>query len=212
MRISQRDQAILRALSRKIRLLSLEQIARRWWPESKQPPVAARRRLRELVDAKWLVEIRSQARRLPPIEEPVATWRPDERPPDFAAVASRLQSRWQESTGAVRAYVLGPEADRHWGVSRQGRLKYDFQATHDLGVSQMYLALLDRRPALAERWIGEDELAPFRKHEKLPDAVVASAPDARPELVLEFGGAYDARRVEQFHEDCAAQALPYEIW
>ena len=36
--------------------------------------------------------------------------------------------------------------------------------------------------------------------------------DARPKLVLEFGGAYDKRRVEDFHADCAKRRLPYELW
>lgn len=76
----------------------------------------------------------------------------------------------------------------------------------------MYLQFCRSRPADAKRWIGEDLLAASRRGEKLPDAVLASAPEARPELVLEFGGAYDARRIELFHEDCAEQQLPYELW
>jgi len=30
--------------------------------------------------------------------------------------------------------------------------------------------------------------------------------------VLEFGGGYDAARVEAFHVDCAARNLPYQLW
>jgi hypothetical protein len=212
MRFSPRDEAILHALSRKVRLLSLAQIARHWWSHVKAPEDAARRRLRELELAGWIVCVQPQARRLPPIIAPVVGWSPKQQAPDFSDIAQRLQCRWQGETVRVRAYVLGPTADRHFGVSRRGRLKYDFQATHDLGVSEMYLNLLGQRPADAERWLGEDELAPYRQHEKLPDAVLADSPQARPELVLEFGGAYDARRVQQFHEDCAEQLLPYEIW
>jgi hypothetical protein len=46
----------------------------------------------------------------------------------------------------------------------------------------------------------------------LPDAVLAETPAARPRLVLEFGGAYNTARVRDFHHDCAARRLPYEIW
>lgn len=212
MRLTQRDEAILKALAYKVRLFSLEQIARHWWPDVKNPHVASRKRLRVLEDAAWLVRIKPQARSLPPIESPVVVWSPGRDEPDFAAVAARLQHRWTGETRRVNAYVLGHCAERHFGVSHRGRLKYDFQATHDLGVSEMFLNLLGRRPARAERWLGEDELAPYRKHEKLPDAVLAADPNTRPELVLEFGGAYDARRVEQFHHDCASQGLRYEIW
>jgi hypothetical protein len=64
----------------------------------------------------------------------------------------------------------------------------------------------------ADNWIGEDILAPHRRGEKLPDAVLADGPGARPRLVLEFGGAYDATRVRHFHQSCLDEQLPYQLW
>ncbi|MCB0324634.1 MAG: hypothetical protein KDD69_13725, partial [Bdellovibrionales bacterium] len=210
--ITDRDMAIVGTLHRKVRVLSLDQIARHWWPDAKNPQQAARPRLDKLVDGGWIVCVRPQARGLPPLDVPVATWKPDTPCPDFNAVSSHLRNRWTAPTKGVQAYVLGNTAARYFGASKRGKLKYDFQASHDLGVAEVYLNLLETRPEVARRWIGEDDLAPFRKHEKIPDAVIADGPQSRPELVLEFGGSYSARRVQEFHEDCASQLLPYELW
>jgi len=30
--------------------------------------------------------------------------------------------------------------------------------------------------------------------------------------VIEFGGAYSAERVRDFHEDCVQHNLPYQLW
>ena len=45
-----------------------------------------------------------------------------------------------------------------------------------------------------------------------PIPILATRPEEPPRLVLEFGGAYDAARVERFHEDCAERRLPYQLW
>ena len=55
-------------------------------------------------------------------------------------------------------------------------------------------------------------LAPHRRGQKLPDAVIARGAELRPELVLEFGGAYDKARLVDFHADSEERKLPYEIW
>ena len=44
------------------------------------------------------------------------------------------------------------------------------------------------------------------------DAVLADDPEGGVRLALEFGGAYNARRVRAFHEHCVAEGLAYELW
>ena len=79
-------------------------------------------------------------------------------------------------------------------------------------MTEMYLAIRKARPELAQRWIDEDRLAAHRRHQKLPDAVVAAEPSAPPQLVLEYGGDYSKQRLLDFHEDNRERGLPYEIW
>ena len=214
MSLTPRDAALLVALCSKIRLLSLPQIAAAWWPDAADAEATAGRRLRKLAAADLVRRDRVPAAPLPPLDAPVIAWRPGEPDPDCGAAAWTLQSRW-EATGGPRAtavFVAGKAAAKLYGGVSAGRLPAAFQATHDLGVSAMYLRLLRDDPAAADRWIGEDRLAPHRRGQKLPDAVLADDPAASPELVLEFGGAYDKRRVEAFHRDCARRGSAYEVW
>lgn len=76
----------------------------------------------------------------------------------------------------------------------------------------MYFALRRLRPNAEKLWIDEDRLAPHRRRQKLPDAILAPSPAAKPLLILEFGGRYDKRRLLAFHEDAAERGVPYEIW
>ena len=85
------------------------------------------------------------------------------------------------------------------------------QATHDIHLGALYLKLMKDAPTIAAGWIGEEILAPTREHQKLPDAILHDR-EGRPRLVIEFGGAYPADRLQAFHEDCAERALPYELW
>ena len=210
--LTDRDEQILQALCVRIRLMTLAQIAGHWWAGNKRQTEDARRRLAALVQAGYLTRSTALAAPLPPMNGPVIAWSPGEPEPDAGAVAWRLQSRWRESPRVVRVYLATALATRVFGGKAQGRLKQEYQATHDLGVSKMYLDLRLRSPKLAEAWIGEDILAPYRRGQKLPDAIIAESPEHSPTLVLEFGGAYDKPRVEAFHNDCRNRGVPYEIW
>ncbi|NNJ28115.1 hypothetical protein [Alienimonas chondri] len=214
MTLTSRDAALLVALCAKIRVLSLPQIADAWWPEAADGKAAARRRLGKLAAADLVSRRRVPASPLPPMEAPVVAWKPDGPTPDCGAAAWTLQRRWA-ATGGPRAstvYLAGAAAAKIYGGASAGKLPAAYQATHDLGVSAMFLRLLRDNPPAAARWIGEDRLAPYRKRQKLPDAVLADGPGSEPELVLEFGGSYDKRRVAAFHQDCARRRLAYEVW
>ena len=210
--LTRRDEQVIQSLCARVRLMTLDQIAEHWWTDNKQPNDDARRRLSSLVDAGFLKRSTALAAPLPPMTEPVLSWSPGDDEPDCGAVAWQLQSRWIEGPRVVTVYLATTKATRIFGGKARGYLKQEYQATHDLGVSRMYLDLRKRSPELAQAWVGEDLLAPHRRRQKLPDAVIAPSPDARPTVVLEFGGAYDKPRVESFHNDCRDRGLPYELW
>ena len=108
-------------------------------------------------------------------------------------------------------YLPPRRTAHHWGGKAKGELKNATQATHDLGVAEVWLHFRRTQPAVAEAWRGEDSMAHTRRGQKLPDAFLVNEAGATFRLI-EFGGAYDADRVAAFHDDCAARALPYEIW
>ena len=210
--IQTRDQEVLSALSRRVRLFSLAQIASFWWGEGEVALANARRRLAKLTDAQLLSRFQVLAIALPSLAEPVSDWRPGQPEPEFGAVAWKLQNRWQQPSRKTTVYVATARASGIYGGRARGELKHELQATHDLGVSAMYLALLRKDPALADFWVGEDMIRLFRLGQKIPDAAIADSPRSHPKLILEFGGAYDVRRLRRFHADCAKKETPYEIW
>lgn len=212
MTLTDRDRDIVLTLCSKVRIIALDQVANTWWAGSARATENARRRLSQLVEGGLLKSASVMAVPLPELMRPVLVWRPSDAKPDFGAAAWQLQSRWKSSAKSTRMYLATTRATRIFGGSAPGRIKQEFQATHDLGVTEMFLLVRRQRPELVVKWIGEDVLAPYRRGQKLPDAVIAEQPDTRPELVLEFGGAYDKPRLFDFHCDCEQRGLPYEVW
>ena len=212
MRITPRDRQVLDALCNRVRVLSLTQIACAWWSGVRDAERGAALRLSKLAEVDLVRCWSVLARPLPLIHGPELSWSPGEPDPDFGAVAWALQSRWTEGPGATPVYVGTKRSAGILGGRAVGQPKAPLQATHDLGVGEMFVRVLLDRPELLPRWVGEDVLKPYRKNQKLPDAVIADGPAANPELVLEFGGAYDKRRVTAFHRDCERRQVPYEVW
>lgn len=212
MRLVARDDDILRTLALRLRLLSLVQIAAVWWGPTERGLVGARRRLAALVAAGLLRRLRLQLRPLPALDGPTLAWRPGDPEPDCDAASWRLQSRWKESARTTTVYIATKHGSNQFGGRQRGALRRAFQATHDLGVSAVYLRLRASNEEDVGDWIGEDLLAPHRRGEILPDAVLADGPEARPRLVVEFGGAYAAERVRRFHAYCRDERLPYQLW
>ncbi len=193
-------------------MVMLTQVASTWWPNSKSSIELARRRLSVLIENGLLTTATVTAAKLPEIVRPIASWSPGDLEPDLGAIAWKLQSRWIEPPRQCRAYLATSLAAKHFGGRANGKLKHQYQATHDLGLTEVYLRLRQDRPELLPYWLGEDLVAPYRLRQKLPDAIIAESPSATPKLVIEFGGSYDKQRVTNFHRDCQDRALPYEIW
>jgi len=86
------------------------------------------------------------------------------------------------------------------------------EATHDLGLADVYLLLrrVDRPRALA--WVSESRLVEGGegKWTKLPDAVIRLS--GQPEQVVEFGGEYSKSKLNSFHADCVSRERGYELW
>lgn len=212
MALRSRDIDILRSLAVKVRLFSLDQVAVAWWTDSTVGKSNARRRLKRLTDAGLLGRHRVHARPLPPLAVPVHTWSPGDPTPDFGQLAWKLQSRWTQASCPTTVYIATRQCANQFGGRQPGELKHDFQATHDLGVSAVYLHLRETAPALAKMWVGEDLLRSFWTHRNLPDAALTEGPGRKIKTVIEFGGAYDARRVRRFHEHSQEQRISYELW
>jgi hypothetical protein len=207
--LSPRDHELLLALAQRVRLFTLRQIALHWW--AGETP-NARRRLKQLAHAGWIERIEVSARTLPELRQPHVVWRPGMDLPNFDAVSYQLQCRWQSlPVRTCTAVIATSRTAGVYGGKNRGELKHPLQATHDLGVSEVWLQL--RRTAVhwANAWCGEDLLAHSRRGEKCPDAFIVND-DRQVLCVIEFGGQYQAQRLREFHQDCVERGLPYQVW
>ena len=110
-----------------------------------------------------------------------------------------------------KMHLCIPISRRYFGGPR-GRTPRERELTHDIHLSAVYLRLReDDRPDLLPWWAFEETIVEARGHhrEKLPDALIVSPQEVQ---AIEFGGAYGKKKVQAFHDYCAEQSLPYEIW
>src|SRR5690606_19939529 len=107
---------------------------------------------------------------------PVVIWQPGAPPPNFGSVAWLLQRRWVAGPRTTTVFVATRQTAQLYGGRGVGRLRQRLQATHDLGVTAMYLQRRKTAPEEAAQWISEDRLAAVRRRQKIPDAVLATSP------------------------------------
>ena len=184
-------------LSRRVRALSLEQIARTWCVDGKDP-LGRARRLVEALERNGTVKPVSLLARPEIIPtEPLATWQPGLPRPDLGPVAWQLERRRRDQPAAVTQAVIGSAS----------RLPRPTDTTHDLHLAAVFLLMCKELPTRARSWVFETDL--IRAGEKLPDAIVT---DGKAKTVIECGGEYDRKRLEEDHEFFASKGYGYEIW
>lgn len=212
--LTERDLEIFDTLTRRVRVLSLEQIARTWWPDSANPTRTAEGRIKSFA-AEGLLKIEhAPAHPELDLQNPVAQWSPGDEDPDHGATSYRLQSRWRLHpilTPCISASRLA--AARFGGYG--GRPPKDVERTHDIHMARVFLFYRTRQPDLVRYWVFEEQIKAERKRsrslygQKLPDVFLRCGGSVR---VIEFGGAYSKEKLFSFHDYCKGNALPYEIW
>lgn len=209
-----RDHQILDALTRRVRVLTLDQIARTWWNDSASPVRVVRERLRTLA-AEGLVRIdRSPAHPEIALHQPVLRWSIGDTDPELGQVSYALQSRWREHpvlTPNVSATKLA--ADRFGGHG--GRPPRAVELTHDIHMAAVFLRYREQQPEVLKHWTFEEQVKAERRRAKTPPGL--KLPDAFLRLpegtrVVEFGGAYSKEKLLAFHGYCKEYLFPYEIW
>jgi len=209
-----RDVQILEVLTKRVRVLSLDQIARTWWTGSSNPPRIARERLRTL-SAQGLVEVQL----LPaypelPLTSPVLSWHPKQVEPDFGAVSFKLQSRWKKDPVLTTCVSATKLAVSRFG-GHGGRAPRAVELSHDIHMAAVFLRYRERHPEILKHWTFEEQVKAERRRDlaprglKLPDAFLRLPEGSR---AVEFGGAYSKEKLLAFHAYCKEYQFPYEIW
>lgn len=204
-RLTDTDHRILDVLTRRVRIAAEAQLEAAYGAGVPRRLAALRRR--------GFVSRASIAVRQIVVEGPLLVWSPGEPVPIAGPLAWKLQKRWTGLAPVVATlwWANAPAARLMGGVG--GRLRQPLQVAHDLGVAAIYCRGGEGENPY-ESWIGEDlyrrEHRP-RRGEKVADAVLLGE-DGEVERVIEFGGAYPARRVREFHRYWSRRQVPYELW
>ena len=206
--MTDRDRVILDALGLKVRLFSQRQLADHFWAGSL---ANARRRMKWLAANGLVIRFEVQVRILVAPVTPLVVWKPGDPAPDFGAVAHQCQQRLKRRPlQSCVVWIASEKTAQMFGGTGRGDLKNPIQATHDLGVSAVWLRTRETNVDFAQAWKGEDSMAQTRRGQKRPDAFIVD--HGIVTWVIEFGGGYDADRVMAFHEDCAERSLQYQLW
>ncbi len=189
----------LSALTTKVRVFSLVQIARTW------PSVMPR--LRRLEDAGLLISFLAVAHPELPLQSPVICWASGNKLPEFSRSSYALRSRWRLSAVPTKCFIASRAAGRMFGGSG-GRYPRESEETHDLHLSAVYLRFGSTAPDLASSWVHEAQIKREQKQRrgKLPDAIV------NKRRVIEFGGAHKKPKLVSFHKFCEEKHFDYEVW
>jgi hypothetical protein len=202
-----RDRAILMTLTRRVRVLTLAQIGRVWWSQTKHPERNAAGRSAALEQGGLLRLCTLMAHPEIPLRRPLGSWQPGLLPPDLKKLAKGLAARWTESDTATRCVVATEEAGVRF-AGHGGRPPRDSEATHDIHLAAVYLKMAEELPTRAQSWVPEAEL-PKGQGVKVPDAIVK---DGLYQTAVEFGGRYPEPKLRAFHDYCAERDLGYEVW
>jgi hypothetical protein len=206
--LTDRDLQLLTSLGRAVRVLTLDQIAGRWFASSRWPARAAARRLTDLVSAGYLQSVAVMLHPLLDVRCALYEWAPEQGgEPCFGPIAWRLRSRFRLSPIRTAVFSATREAARLCGDFGAPRFVRGLaELLHDVHVGQLWLDLTARDAT--SPWVHEDQLAATAGvpdcDGKLPDAVVGGR-------LIEFGGRrYDVRKLRRLH--AAYCHLPYSIY
>ena len=209
MTLTPRDYDILETLTRRVRLLTVLQIAMVWWPTAKSQ-CHCRRRIDRLVNAGLIEVLCVCVHPLLPVEKPLFRWTPGAEEPDAEQVATACQQRWTKPDVPMSVCVATPLSANLFGSTACGAPPTE-QQNHDLRLADVYVACRRQQPARAATWIGEHALPLAGYRIKNPDAFLCDN-TGRIRCVMESAGRYSTEQVQSFHDHCAEQDLPYELW
>ena len=124
MNLTPRDLDITFSLARRVRLMTLSDVVRVWWPESNSFQTAWHR-LREMARGGW-VQLRTVNVRELPVTEPLCSWAPGRPEPNLQRVSNAARSRWSGIPARCRPSSVSTQPWRNRVETHATRTKVHF--------------------------------------------------------------------------------------
>lgn len=206
--LSDKHCEILEPLTRTIRVLTHQQIARTLFAGIKNKENAIRTLVSELEQAGYLKSYSAMIHPELELQAPLCSYSPGDPTPNFKLVARETRGRWHQAPIATDIVYATQQAKEIFGGYLGGKKPRASETRHDIHVAQIYLKLAKQDPTLSEVWVPEEQLLLERegKAGRLPDALLRTDSP----VIIEFGGAYPRAKLEVFHVEQREQS--YELW
>jgi hypothetical protein len=207
--ISDRDRSLLGVLATKVKVLTVSQVRRTWWPDCGSDDLV-RRRLKRLRQVGLLQLGRMVVFPEVTLGAPLAKWNPGASEPDLRCLLAKTRRRWSRSIEVVTAVsITATGAAMYGGRARRVRPS---EGTHDVHVAQVFLKKLSESSEQAAEWIGECELASESRGAEgvIPDALVRLAGQMLAVEVV--GESYTLAKLQRFCAYCRHRGWSYELW
>ena len=206
---TERDLDIVESLTRRLRMLSIEQLRSIWWPGAQGLRIV-RRRMRTLAAAGLIERRIVNVSVLPQLRAPLITWGPGDKPPDHGEIASRAQRRFQSCASVPQEIVSATRRAANLYGSAVFGLPPVHHRDHDLLLGEVYVHYRCARPKEALDWRAPSSLA---GDDDLPRAdAVLFGTDQSAYRLIESAGRGSPKSIERFHNRCLSAACPYELW
>lgn len=186
----------LHVLTHSVRLMSVAQIARRWFMHAVSPQHAAfcwlhRKAVLGLFECRTMTLYPQLV-----FKRPLFEWHPGMEEPNFGAIAWRAAARWREAPVATVVVQATYKAKVLTGGFIGGRPIRQTEANHDHQLAALFLAL-EKAAEGNFLWKSEDELKARGlgfAGGLLPDAFIANTGP-----VIDFIGSYSPRKLSRMH-------------
>jgi len=198
---TERDLAIVETLTTRIRMMTLEQLVRVWWPKANNNG-ASKRRLRKLTEAGMIEQriVNVSCHQTP--DEPRFHWLPGGVPPN----ADDIVGRRADSPASVSMHVVNATK---LAANLFGSTVYDLpelhRRRHETALAFVYTHFAATRPRDAERWNLTSDA------DVSADAWLVDS-EQRPQLAIKLVSAMTPEHIVKAHERFASTSIPYELW
>ena len=209
-KLSALDREILITLTQRVPLLEVSQARLIWWRNHSSAKPAATR-LARLCQSGWLDHYHLDLR-FPRLRyHPEFTWMPGEAAPNIRQL--RSFARQAEASGMVitgDVYAASAFTANAYGATHRGQIQAD-EFTQLLAWGQVYVRKSMKHPDAAKRWKAENIFEFDAKTSRLPQHASYGV-DATFKTLICLLAHSSQKSLVAFHEQCAEQSRPYEMW